>query len=202
MILFSWQGNSQNKFGEWTISAGATQSIWRWYHKIPFREYETDWKFTVGTQLNVDWGVLRRFSLGAGSVYHVHHFTVEDYSYQLNGQTYYESPTQTVRAFGIYYRAMIHMLSIYENTSEEVDVYWGFGQQFMTYNTSNNSSDSNFYTDSESSPEYYAAMAGVRYYPTDWFGFYGEVAVPGPYSIAIGASFRFGGRDKFFRKIF
>ena len=190
--------SAQNKFGGFNVSLGATQSMWRWVHKVPFKEYDTNWKFTVGSQLNVDLGILRRFSIGGGLIYHIHHLNIENYSYNLNGQTIQESPTQTIIAFGGYYRALIHMKSVYEDSDEQLDLYWGFGQQFMSYRTLNNSKDPNFYTDQEAPPNYYYAVAGIRYYPTEWFGVHGELAIPGPYTISLGATFRFGGTDELF----
>lgn len=199
LISMSCASFSQNKYGGWNITAGATHSIWRWVHKRPFKDFDTDWKFTVGTQVNLDVSLIRRFSVGIGAVYHRHNLEVENYSFHSGGQLIEESPTHTIAAFGAYYRLMVHMLSIYDDSIEELDVYWGGGHQFMSYTTSNNSADPNFYTDSGEFNDYLYVAAGVRYYPTEWFGFHAEVAFPGPYTISLGTTFRFGGRETLFR---
>ena len=200
-ILISISVIAQNKFSQWTISAAPTYSVFRGVHKIPFSDYEKQFKFTVGGQLHADWGILRRISVGVGVTHHRHQLDISDYTYSsAEGLLYTEDVRQTIDVTGYYFRGLIHIKSVYDNSLEEIDLYWGVQQFAFLFRSFNNSTDPDFFTVNESLQSIPGIVAGVRYYPTEVFGFSAEAALPGPYTISIGAAIRLGGRDRFFSR--
>jgi hypothetical protein len=198
LLLSSLYSTSQNRFGQFAVTTGPSYSLFRGIHKIPFTDYDKNFKFTIGGQLHADWALLRRVSLGFGVCFQRHQLNIQDYSYELDGITYQESPTQTIDVSGYYVRGLIHILSVYDDTDEAVDLYWGVQQYQILYQTRNNSLDPDFPTTDIEARLIPGVVAGVRYYPTSWFGFHSEFAIPGPYFISMGLAFRLAGRDRFF----
>lgn len=181
----------QNHFNQWVLSGGASYSFLRGIHKLPFKNYDKDFKFTVGGQFHADWGLIRRLSVGVGITHQRHHLTIQDYQYTIDNTVYTENPTQRVFATGFYMRALIHMRSLYEDSGDQLDVYWGAAQQFIVFQSFNNSSDPNFHQFDESLQAIPCFLTGVRYYPTDFLGVHAEAAFPGVYTLSAGIVYRF-----------
>ena len=188
---------SQNRFGQFTISAAPTYSVWRGLHRLHFQNYQKHFKFTVGAQLHVDWALIRRLSIGIGSTFHRHHLVIDNYEYVAGNTAIKEVPTQSIDVWGVYFRGLWHFYNLYEDSAEEIDLYFGGQYTALNYRTFNNSGDPDFPTYNGWIDKLPVAVVGIRYYPTEWFGIGAEIAAPGPYFISMGANFRFGGRDKF-----
>lgn len=192
LIFICWflNVNSQNQSEQFIISGGATYSIFRGVNRIPFRDYETKFDFTIGQQLNFDFAVLRRLSFGLGLVHHKHKLNIYDYKYFKGPAIITENPTHTVSAYSANLRMLIHMKSIFDDTGEQLDVYWGGHSSFVYYSSSNNSTDPDFFTLNESIPNFIALVGGIRYYPIDQFGLHFETSLVGPYTCSAGIIFR------------
>ncbi len=190
LIFLSVTVYSQNHFNQWVISGGATYSLFKGIHKLPFSAYENNFKFTVGGQLNADWGLLRRFSIGIGMSHHRHHLNIYDYEYVIDGQTYTENPVQSIFTTSYNMRVLIHMRQVYENTDGKVDLYWGGLQQFIYIRNVSSSKDPNFYQLQHNFDAIPGVIGGVRYYPKENVGLHFEMAFPGPYTLAAGLAFR------------
>jgi len=196
-LLISNTFYGQNHFNQWVLSGGTSYSFLRGIHKVPFRDYDKNFKFTVGGQFHADWGLIRRFSVGVGITHQRHHLTIQDYQYTLDNTVYTESPTQSVYVTGYYARVLIHLRALYESTGEEVDVYWGATQQFINYQSFNNSNDPNFHQFNQGIQSIPCAVGGIRYYPTDFFGVHAEASFPGMYTLSGGIAFRFKNEKRF-----
>lgn len=192
-------GWGQNRFGEKTLSIGATQSFFRGIHKIKYRDYDPHFKFTTGAQLHGDFAILRRLSIGIGGTFHRHQLQVDNYSYTNGNQIIFEDFREQITVLSGYGRVLIHMKNIYDEQLEEIDVYWGGQLMFLQYYFQNNSTDPTLEKKSITAEEIMGVVGGIRYYPTDFFGIHAELAFPGAYTISVGAAFRFGGRDRFFQ---
>ena len=187
----------QNKFGQVTADGGATYSVWRGFHRIPFKNYNNKFKFTVGTQASVDWAFLRALSFGLGFNTHKHILEIKDYQYTLNNQTIIENPTYVVQANSVHFRALFHFKEIYDDTDEQLDVYFGLSQSYIWWNSRHTSKDPLFPSFNDNLSEIPAIIGGIRYFPLENFGIYAEASIPGTYSLALGVTARFGGRNKF-----
>lgn len=199
-FLFHYACFGQNEFGQKTITGGVSHSLFRGIHKIKYREYDPSFSWAPGFQLHADFAILRRFSAGFGGTFHRHRLNVNNYSYSIGSDFVTENFVETIDVFAGYGRCLIHIKEVYDSSIDEIDLYWGGQVMFISYQLSNTSTDPALMGDSFTLDEIYAAVAGVRYYPTENFGIQAEVALPGPYTLSIGAAFRFGGRDRFFRR--
>lgn len=189
---------AQNEFGQKTITVGITHSLFRGIHKIKYLDFDPYFKWTPGFQLHADFALVRRLSVGFGGTFHHHQLRVDDYSFEAGTSLITENFTETIDVFAGYGRVLIHMKEIYENSLDEVDVYCGGQVMFLSYRTHNTSSDPSLNGESFDIREILAMVGGTRYFPTDFIGVHAEFAIPGAYTFSIGASFRFGGRPKFF----
>ena len=189
---------AQNKFGQVTLDAAPTWNAWRGIHRFPFRNYETNFDFTVGLNASADWAMFRRMSLGVGFSTHNHTLNISDYSWSDANGTYTEDVIQRISSNSLNARVLFHPLKIYEKYSGKLDFYFGGQQSFFWINTSNNSNDPNFYKSDETMEKIPMLVAGIRYYPLENLGLHLEACLPGVYTFACGLSYRIGGRDKFF----
>jgi hypothetical protein len=199
LLNFLQIAHSQNEFGEKTITIGATQSFLRGVHKIKYRDFDPHFQFTTGGQLHMDFALLRRFSIGFGGTFHRHQLQVDNYSYHNGTMVVFENFRERIDVFSGYGRALFHMKNLYDDQIKEVDLYWGGQMMFLSYHLKNNSTDPNLPDKTIYAEEIVGFVGGIRYYPTDSWGFHAEAAFPGAYTISIGAAFRFGARDRFFR---
>jgi hypothetical protein len=172
------------------ITGGATYNLFRGVHKLPFNDYEKDFKFTVGGQLTADWGIMRRLSFGLSYNHHRHQLNIYDYTYDLDGTTFVENPIQSIYSTSFNMRILLHMRQIYESTDGEVDLYWGGLQQFIFVRNVNSSNDPNFYEVSNNFDAIPGIVGGVRYYPTEHIGLHFEMALPSTYTFSAGLAFR------------
>ena len=200
LLLISFGVFSQNRFGQIAVTGGPTYSLLRGIHRVPFRDFDNKFDFTVGGQLNLDWAFLRRLSLGAGFTYQVHRLNIYDYQYQQNGQIFTENPTQTIYVSGGYGRVLIHPLQFFYFFDEKFDAYLGGQMHMIFFQTENNSGDPDFHQVSVGVNQVPGVVGGIRYYPTPFFGLYAEAGIPGPYTFSLGIAFRSAGRDRFFGK--
>lgn len=192
LILYFWflNAKSQNQSEQFIISGGATYSIFRGVNRIPFRDYETKFDFTLGQQINFDIAVFKRLSFGLGMVRHRHKLNIYDYKYFKGPAIITENPTHTVNAFALNVRMLIHMNSIFEDLGEQLDVYWGGHSSFVYYKSTNNSNDPDFFMLNEPIPNFIALVGGIRYFPIDQFGLHFETSLVGPYTCSAGIIFR------------
>jgi len=191
---------TQNKFGQSTVQAGVSYSVWRGMHKIPFREYDTHFKFTVGKQAAFDAALLRRLSIGVGFTYHKHILVIDNYQYTVNDHIITENPEYTVRTGSVYFRGLLHHKDIFDDTNKRIDLYGGIQELYIMWDSSNTSNDPDFQDLHDTGFEIPSLVGGVRIYPTDFIGMYAECSIPGAYTIAFGISVRIGGRERFWNK--
>ncbi len=199
MILAPFMAKSQNKYGQVTVQGGATYSAWRGIYKVPFKDYDTKFKFTLGGQASLDFALFRRLSVGFGFINQQQQLHISNYQYTSNGQTITENPTFVVSASALYIRGFFHHLELFENTDGKLDLYGGMHQNFIWWQSNHTSNDPNFFTLSENIPDLPSLVGGLRYYPTETIGVYIEGSFPGAYTVALGVSARFNGRDKFLK---
>lgn len=190
----------QNRYGELTITGGTTYNMFREVYKLPFTKYENTFKFTVGQQLHLDYALVRRLSIGIGFTHQKQVLTIHNYEYFKGPAIITESPIQTTNTTSGYLRILFHLLPIYEDTDEMLDVYWGLAQHLTVYTSTNNSNDSNFYQFPSGAFIFYNVLAGVRFYPTAKIGVHFEASLPTSYTFSAGISFRVFGRDRLIRK--
>lgn len=190
--------SAQNQFGQTSLNVGGSYNAWRWIHKVPFKEYDKKFDFTVGTQAALDWGLFRRMSIGFGFCTQKHILRIANYTYNDGASTVTENPTQFIRTSSYSVRGLLHHLSFYESTNEKFDFYYGLAHNIMLVQTSNTSEDPNFPKYEEYIENIPSGIVGLRYFTSPNVGCFVEVAAPGPYTISLGVSGRFGGREKFF----
>ncbi|MGV6860866.1 MAG: hypothetical protein ACWA41_03790 [Putridiphycobacter sp.] len=190
----------QNQFSQITFTGGGTYNFLREVYKIPFKGYEKSFKFTVGQQFNIDAALLRRFSVGGGFTHQKQALTIQNYQFYDGPAIVTETPTLTTHVYSAYFRLLIHILETYKNTNEKFDLYWGVGPNFTVITATNNSLDPNFYRPPSGFIPFFNGVGGVRFYPTEQFGFYIEGSFPVAYTIAAGVTYRTEGRDRFFKK--
>ncbi len=197
LVLFCINGKTQNEFNQLVVSGGPTYSMLRGVHKAPFLDYEKNFDFTLGFQGHIDYGFLRRLSVGLGYTQHNHRLNIFDYQFDDDGQTVTEDPTQTIFVKDFYLRLLIHSLNVYDDYG--LDVYGGVQQHFMSYRTVTTSKDPEFFGYNGSFSTIPGVLVGIRYYPIDWLGIYAECAIPGAYTFSAGLVFKTPGRSKFLK---
>lgn len=197
-LLLSGISFGQNRFGQFAVDAGPSYNAWRGVHRFPFQSYDTKFAFTVGAHGTIDWAMVRQVSLGVGFSTQKQLLYVNNYQWSDANGTYVENVSQYIQSFSFCLRGLFHPLTVYEDSGEMLDLYFGVQQTWYSLNTWNTSQDPDF-------PQYDlllgqvpAIVGGVRFMPTEFVGLYLEASLPGTYTVALGASFRFGGRDKFF----
>ena len=202
LFLISNSIYSQNQYGQFTVSAGASYSALRGVHKLPFIKYEKDFDFTVGQQFHFDVAVIRRFSFGIGYTHQKHVLNIHDYEYFKGPAIITENPIQTTNVHAFYLRAIVHHHNLYEDSDEMFDLYAGAQQNFMFFGSKNNSLDPNFPQIPGVSITIPSFVVGLRYFPIDQFGIHIEGSIPGAYTVSFGLVFRNIGRDKVLKSSF
>lgn len=203
LLIISNSANSQNQFGQFTISAGASYSAFRGIHKLSFLEYEKDFDFTVGQQLHFDVALIRRFSVGVGYTHQKHVLNIYNFKYFSGPEIITENVVQTTNVHALYLRALVHHHNIYEDSAEELDLYAGLQQNLLLMNSRDDSSSPYFPRSTGGGGiTIPSAVVGLRYYPLMKFGVHAEVSVPGAYTFSLGIVFRNFGRDKFLKSTF
>lgn len=198
LLLFFGISYGQNRYGQFVVDGGASYNAWRGVHRFPFQDYETSFDFKVGVHATLDWAPVRRISMGAGISTQDQLMRVYDYTWTDGNQTHVEDVAQHIQSFSFSFRGLIHPLKIYEGSGELVDVYFGAQHTLYSMKTSHTSLDPNFPQYSLELRNVPAIVGGVRYMPTEFVGMYVEASLPGTYTVAMGVSFRFAGRDTFF----
>jgi len=196
-VMFGIQSNAQNTYGQIAITAGASHSVLRGVHKIPFKKFENYFNPTAGYQFHLDYAFIKILSFGGGFTRQNHSLSIINYQYESNLNLLTENVIQNIEATSIYLRVLLHSKMIYSNSFNDIDLYYGIMFNQMHYKSTSSSSDPNFYKTPEEPFDVYSAVIGVRYYPIDKVGLFFETAFPGAYTFSGGITLRAFGRYNF-----
>lgn len=140
-------------------------------------------------QVNYDYGVTKRISVGAGISYQSFSIDVENYTFlddSLNLVT--ESFGVSANRFVAGARLMFH----YAN-DDKIDLYSGVRLNYKTMNVSTTSTDDALNLDAFNVALPFGVQVvaiGARFYVTDNIGLSAELAIGAPHFLSVGANYR------------
>lgn len=182
---------AQNAFHEKVLQVGGTIGVPVYADfEIPNIE-NRETVFTIGFFASADFAIFKRLSFGGAIGVHRFNYTVDDYTYEINGVINTSDAELKVSSFAAYGRGLWHFYDIYEKTDQKLDLYAGIGTGFFDYKYQIETSDfqDDSYTQKGLVRPY--GLVGVRYYPTTNLGIHLEAAFPADYLMVFGIAYRF-----------
>ncbi len=139
-------------------------------------------------QLDFDYMVADKFSLGLGFHYQSFSLTYTDWVYtNSQGNTVAGTWTEKITKFNVGVRPLFHF-----GNGETLDMYAGLRVGFTNWSFTNDNPDPYYVSDNVRAGSLSVlALFGLTYYFTDNIGFRTELGIGSPYLVQVGVAFKF-----------
>ncbi len=182
---------AQNAFKQKIIQGGAAWGVPFWADHTSIKAESSQLSGRLGGLLSIDAALGRRFSVGGTISYQPFAVRYTQHEYEdASGVLVKEDTDLDIRAIAIYLRALIHPLKIHQNNKEKIDLYFGGGTAYFSYNYQTNSNSTSLLALSDRGPMALFGIGGLRYYPIEPLGVFFEASFPSNHFFTAGFTYR------------